>query len=91
MLAISWFGVGRFWIERLPSREGKQSVRQRSRARGGTLRGRDVALHVHRSGPVQPAALSSSRLPEDPGQQVVEIVRQAAGQLADSFHLLRLE
>jgi hypothetical protein len=26
----------------------------------------------------------------DPGEQVVEVVRDAAGQLADGFHLLRL-
>ena len=27
---------------------------------------------------------------DDGGQQVVEVVRDAAGQLSDSFHLLRL-
>ena len=28
---------------------------------------------------------------DDAGQQVVEVVRQAAGELADGLHLLRLE
>ncbi len=35
-------------------------------------------------------ASSRSRLPIDAGQQVVEVVRDAAGQLPDRFHLLRL-
>ena len=60
---------------------------QRCGAPGGILGGPDEARHV------VVAALADTRLQQvqasgDPGEQVVEIVRDAAGELADRFHLL---
>ena len=76
-------------IERLPAREGQQPVGQRRGALGGALRGGDVAVEL------VDAALRHARLQQlqaagDAGQQVVEVVREAAGELAHRLHLLRL-
>ena len=81
--------VGRLGVERLPAREGQQPVGQRRGPLGRALGRDDVAVEV-----AEPA-LRDPRLQQlqaagDAGQQVVEVVRQAAGELADRLHLLRL-
>ena len=84
-------GVERAGVERLLAREGEQAVGQDGGAlralqgkiaRAGDARGgRDVAeLGELAADHVQPA--------HDDGQQIVEVVRHAAGELADRFHLL---
>ena len=88
LLASTGFGV-----ERLLPREGEQPVGQR----GGALH----ALQRHLPGPHDPRhggrGLQSGNLPADrveaalhDGEKVVEIVGDAAGELTDDFHLLRL-
>ena len=80
-------------LERLLAREGEQPAGQR----GGALR----ALQRHLLGARDPRDRGRRRqfghLPadhveaaEDDGEQIVEVVRDAAGELADRFHLLRL-
>ena len=78
-------------IERLAAREGEQPVGQRRGARRPTLwRGRRCSARRRRCRPCAMRCCSSSRLPVMPGQQVVEVMRDAAGELADRLHLLRL-
>ena len=50
----------------------------------------DVALEIAEPALRQPR-LQQLQAADDPGQQVVEVVRDAAGELADGLHLLRLE
>jgi hypothetical protein len=79
-------GPGR---ERLAPREGQQAVRQRGRAPGRAQRHAHVALDLVQAVLVD-AHVHQFQAARDPRQQVVEIVRQAAGELADGLHLLRL-
>ena len=51
---------------------------------------RDVALEIADPALRQPR-LQQLETAADPGQQIVEIVRQAAGELTHGLHLLRLE
>ena len=81
--------VGGLRVERLAAREGEQAVGQGGGALGGALRRRHVAVDIVE------AALLHARLHQlqragDAGEQVVEVVRQAAGELADRLHLLGL-
>ena len=81
--------VGGLGIQRLPAGKGQQPVGQGGGADGGALGGGGVALEI-----VQPALADAHReqiqTADDAGEQVVEIMSQAAGELADRFHLLRL-
>ena len=82
--------VGRLGIERLAAREGEQALGQRGGALAPRPAPRRYSGRARRGGPGASALCSSSRLPDDAGQQIVEVVRDAAGQLADRLHLLRL-
>ena len=81
--------VGRLGVERLAPREGEEAVRQRCRALRGPLGCDEVAIEVV-DPPLCHALLQEVQAARDAGQQVVEIVREAAGELAHSLHLLAL-
>ena len=73
--------------ERLAAREGEQLTRQR----GGAVR---VLLDLHDvlEGRIGRAMVGEQqvRIADDRGEHIVEVMRNAAGQLADGVHLLRL-
>ena len=84
--------VGQLGVERLAAREGKQPLRQH---RGALRAVRGVGDHARQSiwrrvAPGLQAALGDLQIAADDGEQIVEIMRYAAGQLSDRFHLLRL-
>jgi hypothetical protein len=82
----STFRSGR---ERLPSGEGEQAMRQRS----GSLSGDRCRIHESRYllGTVRGHAPSNDvERADDAGQEVVEIVGDAASELADRLHFLGL-
>jgi hypothetical protein len=58
-------------------------------ALGRALRGGNVAVDLGGTALTQPDLQQVQRA-DDAGQEVVEVVRDAAGELADGFHLLRL-
>ena len=64
-------------------------MRQRRGTPGGALRGDDVAIDIGEPPLAQPRADHLHRA-GDARQQIVEVVREATGQLADRLHLLRL-
>src|ERR687892_1742453 len=76
------------WLEHLPAAESEELAREVGRPLGR-------ALHL----PGVPApwivvgesTLEEVGVPQDPGQQVVEVVRDAPGETADGFQLLRPE
>jgi hypothetical protein len=75
-------------IEVLPAREGQHALGED----GAPLRGLPGVGHQRRDpGIVADAPLDELQAAQHRRQQVVEIVRDAAGQLADRLHLLRLE
>jgi hypothetical protein len=76
-------------VERLTAREGEQSVGQRCRPVGRGHRRRGVPPDRVDAPLVDPPLHQFERA-DHAGQQVVEVVRDAARQLADGFHLLRL-
>ena len=80
--------VERARLQRLPAGEGQQPPGQRRR------RARPPAsASAERRGARRSCAESRRQqleVADDDGQQVVEIVRDAAGELADRLHLLRL-
>ena len=86
-------GVERLRRQRLLAREGEQTVGQRCGALGALLR------HVARAGDargrgrgrqVRELAVDDLKPAEHDGQEVVEVVGDAAGELPDRLHLLRL-
>ena len=79
-------GVDRARVERLPAREGEQPLRQLRGALGAGQGVVERALGARFDHP----ALRDVEVADDDGEQVVEVVRHAAGQLADRLHLLRL-
>jgi hypothetical protein len=79
----------RLGVQRLPTRKGQQPVGQRRRTVGGRHGAVDVALDLAQAS-VGQTLLREIERPDDALQQVVEIVGDAAGELADGFHLLRL-
>ena len=75
-------------IERLPPREGQKPLRQ-SRSAAGALHG--VIGHAAQPrGVAREPALEKLDVADDDGEQVVEVVGDAAGELTDGLHLLRL-
>ena len=62
--------------------EGRRALRR-------ALRGGDIAVDLGGAPLAQPDLQEFQRA-DDAGQEVVEVVRDAAGELADRFHLLRL-
>lgn len=81
--------VGRLGVEGLPAREGEQAMGEGGGAAGRGLRGVEIAVDVGEAALAQPG-LEQLHRAHDAGQQIVEVVRQAAGELADRLHLLRL-
>ena len=79
--------VHRGRVQVLLPREGEQALRQRGAALGSLDRAVDQA--ARRVVVAQPFA-QQLQVAEHGRQQVVEIVRDAAGELADRLHLLRL-
>jgi hypothetical protein len=76
----------------LLTREGEQALRQGRRAFG--------AAHRIAGKPCQPCrigalllcnTLQRLQVADDDGQQVVEVVGNTTGQMADAFHLLRVQ
>ncbi len=74
--------------ERLAAREGQQPPRERRGAVDALIRRVEIALHVGAA--LREALVQQMQAALDDGEQVVEIVRHAAGELADRFHLLAL-
>ena len=75
-------------IEDLAARERQQTSRQIGAAHGGTHRRVNLARERRRFGD---AALEQLQVADHDAEQIVEVVRDAAGELADRFHLLRLQ
>ena len=74
-------------LQRLPAREGEQLAHQAGRAIGAALDVHDVAI----GGIGRPVRLQQQiGEADDGGQHVVEIVRDAAGELAHRLHLVAL-
>ncbi|GJE45825.1 hypothetical protein AEGHOMDF_5025 [Methylobacterium soli] len=76
-------------VERLAAREGEQAVRQGGRPLRGALGGVDVAVELGQA-PLRHAGLQEFEASRDAGEQVVEVVRDAARELAHRLHLLGL-
>ena len=74
-------------LQHLPAAEREQLLRQRRGALGGApnLRGLLLNRRLRRRVLVDHAGVAENR-----GEHVVEVVRDAAGELADRLHLLRL-
>ena len=73
--------------EILPPREGEQPLHQCRRAARRLQRGVDQPLSTRRS---RQAPTQQIEVADDRGEQVVEVVGDAAGQLAERLQLLRL-
>ena len=82
-------GVGRARIQRLTAGKGQQAVGQGRRAFRRLLRRGGEALHVGEPSLCDPLP-DQVQAAADAGEQIVEVVGQASGQLADSLHLLGL-
>ena len=83
-------GVDAFRNQRLPPRKGQQAMGQRGGAVGRRHRRVDVARDVVGAALVE-AGLQQVERSDDAGQQIVEVMGDAAGQLADRLHLLGLQ
>ena len=79
-------GIDRARIERLQPRKRQQPLGQLRRPLGADQRVVERAFGAR----LDHAAFGDADIADDDGQQVVEVVRDAAGQLADRLHLLRL-
>ena len=82
--------VDRLGIERLTTREGEQPAGQRRRALRTAYRIGEVALEISSLGHLASVALRRFDVAQHDHQEIVEVVGDAAGQLADRLHLLRL-
>jgi len=86
MLMDQFVGVHGLRIERLLARERQQTLGQLRRP----LRADQCIVERAFGARLDDAALGDAEIADDDGQEIVEVVRDAAGQLADRFHLLRL-
>jgi hypothetical protein len=77
----------RFRLQRLQPGEGQETPRQVGAAHDRGQRFAHQLLHLRHSLRQQPHQLE---IAEDDAEQVVEIMRHAAGEVADGLHLLRL-
>ena len=74
-------------LERMLAREGEQPLHQGRGALGGLTAIAEPAADALLA---LDAAQREIEIADDRGEQVVEVVRDAAGEAADRFHLLRL-
>ena len=81
--------IDRRHVERLAARESEQALGQRRGALGGGHGGVDIARDAV-GAPGRQMALQQVERPDHAGQHIVEVMRDAAGQLAHRLHLLRL-
>ena len=81
--------IDRLGLQRLPPREGQQPVRQRSGTRDGGSRAVHEAACFRRATLLDPA-LHQFKAAADGLEHVVEVMRDAAGELAHRLHLLTL-
>ncbi|MNK89562.1 hypothetical protein D3C87_1095760 [compost metagenome] len=79
--------IDHFGAQRLPAGKGQQARREHGAALRGPERPVHDPAHVGRQ---VVARLQQLQVAEDRRQQVVEVVRDAARELAQHFHLLRL-
>ena len=79
--------VDRLHLERMLAREGEQALHQRRGALGGLAGIGEPAAHALLA---VEAAQREIEIADDRGEQIVEVVRDAAGEAADRLHLLRL-
>ena len=86
----SWLASTLFGTSGWRRAKAKQAMRQRRGAVGRGHRRIDIARNVVEPALIEPGLHQVERS-DDAGQQIVEVVRDAAGQLADGFHLLRLQ
>ena len=85
-------------LERLAAGEGEQPLRELRRALGALHGGVDRLSSAWRAARRRSPVLARSAKPpphrveiaDDDGEQIVEVVRDAAGELAHGLHLLRL-
>ena len=84
--------VDRLGIERLAPGEGKQPLGERGGALGAAHGAVDGAAQafLRPPGPVLHVATGHLQIADDDREQIAEIVRDAAGELADRLHLLGL-
>ena len=82
-------GIDGFRNQRLAPRKRQQAMGQRRGAVGRRHRRVDVARDILGPPLIEPG-LHQIQRSDDSGQQIVEVVGDAAGQLPDGFHLLRL-
>ncbi len=75
--------------QRLPAGECQQTMRQCGRPVSGTPRALDVAGQIGRTATLQPG-LHQFQGSDNAGEQIIEIMRQAAGQLPHRLHFLAL-
>ncbi|PAV93239.1 hypothetical protein WR25_13223 [Diploscapter pachys] len=79
--------IDRIGLQRLAPREGEQALHQGAGALGRLDRAVQQAEAAVAVGELAAQEIETA---QDRGQQIVEIVRDAAGQLADRLHLLAL-
>ena len=79
--------VERLRLERLSPREGEQAAGQPRRALGALERHGDAAIDSRFVAPAPPDDVETA---DDEGEEIVEVVRDAPGELADRLHLLGL-
>ena len=82
--------IDRLGIQCLTPRKGQQALGQGGRAVGCAHRRIQIARH-HDGLFARLPGFRQFQAAGDAGEQVVEIMREAAGQLADRFHLLGLQ
>ena len=81
--------VGRFRLQRLAPGKSQQPMSQCGGSLGGTLGRDDVALRLFIAS-LQEATAQQLKTPRDRHQQIVEVMSDAAGELSDGLHFLRL-
>jgi len=84
--------IERLGAERLATRKSEQPLRERGAALGASHRLRQGDPHpvLRGLGPILKLAPRQLEISYHDSEQVVEVVRDAAGELADGLHLLRL-
>ncbi len=79
----------RAWIQRLASRKGQEALGQGGGPARAGLGGADIAVDAVEAAFAQPL-FEKLQAAADAGEEIVEVVRDAPGELAHGLHLLRL-